>query len=143
MKKDNGNGKGEALEIKSELNELKNFIHSDESLDKAFKSNESLNAMRLMVLSDEGIIDNAMRYHIPSYRVMMAIALSVQRCVKHDYTQGIEFYRLLLAMMPARRGHRIDQLIDAISGERRWQQGGDKPGALNNMKEKFKSWASV
>jgi hypothetical protein len=129
-----GNGFNE-----NELKELESFIHSPDSTDKAFKNQEGLNALRLMVLSDPEFLDNAMRYDLPSSRLILAIAFSMQRCKKHGYTGGIEFYKMICALLPAKRGKRIDQLVDAIAGERKWKEG---MNSNNGLGDKIKNFVS-
>ncbi len=122
----------------TELEALKHFIHSEDSIDKAFKGQDSVNAMRLMVLLDPLFRDNVMRLDLPSYRIILAIAMSMQRCAKHSYKDGIAFYEILCGMMTSRKGKRIDKLIDAIAGERKWKEG---EGGQRGIMEKLKNWA--
>ena len=128
------NGSNDNLEIE----QIKEFIHSPNSQDNAFKNQEGLNALRLMVLSDPEFLDNAMRYDLPSSKLILAIAFSMQRCKKHGYAAGIEFYKTICALLPSKQGKRIDQLVDAISGEKRWKSG---VGGQQSIMDKVKNFA--
>lgn len=132
---DNGNNGNKGASF--ELDKLNEFIHSQDSTDKAFKNQDTLNALRLMVLSDPEFLDNAMRYDLPNSRTILAIALSMQKCIKHNYKDGINFYKVLCGLLPSKQGKRIDQMVDAIGGDRRWREG-DNKGFMDNMKQ----WAS-
>jgi len=117
--KDEGNGKGSPENIK----ELEEFVHSPESVDKAFKSQEAYNAIRMLILSDPEFLDNSMRYELPNNKVILAIAGYYKKCLKHDYTEGMEFIKLLCGLLTSRKGKRVDKLVEAIIGERKWKEG--------------------
>jgi hypothetical protein len=130
---DNGNGNGKL--DNSELEALNQFIHSGDSTDKAFKSQDTLNALRLMVMSDPEFIDNAMRLDTPSMAFILGLAVSVQQCKAHNFKDGEDFLKLLTSLLPSRHGKRIDQLIAAISGEKQWQQSGQGSGLMDKIKK--------
>ena len=120
-----------------DVEELKNFIHSQGSVDKAFASQDTVNVLRMMVLSDPNILDNAMRYDIPSLRMVLGLAMSIQECEDHDFQSGVEFFKLLCGLMPSRRGRRIEQLISAIAGQQAWEKREQTGGFF----DKAKNWA--
>lgn len=139
--KSNGNGKGQSFEAvldTKELKEWETFVHSPDSTAKAFHGQDTLNAIRLLVLSDPEFLDNTMRYDLPSSAVILAVALSISRCKQHNYSDGIEFWKLVCGLMTSKRGKRIAQLVEAIIGERKWNENqsggtiGDKMKAFAN-----------
>ena len=134
-KKEEGNGK---LSV-DEVRELETFVHSPDSTDKAFKSQEAYNAIRMLILSDEKFMDNSMRYELPSNKVILAIAGYYQKCLKHDYMEGMEFIKLLCGLLTSRKGKRVDKLVEAIIGERKWKegQGGGQGGGLSDKIKNF------
>jgi len=117
VNKDNGN------KDKTDLKELEDFVHSPDSTDKAFKTQEAYNAIRMLILSDPEFLDNSMRYELPSNRVILAIAGYYKKCSKHNYTGGMEFIKLLCGLLTSRRGKRVDKLVEAVIGERKWKEG--------------------
>lgn len=136
MVKNNNNGNGQLDD--AAIEELKKFIHSPDTTDKAFKNQDTLNAIRLVILSDPDILDNAMRYDIPSNRMILGLAVSLQQCQEHHYAGGENFYKMLLGLMPSRHGKRVDQLIEAIVGERKWKE----QSAQNGIANKIKGWVT-
>ena len=116
---DNGDkGKNEA-----KVADLEKFIHDQTSEDNAFRTSEQFNAIKILMTSEQLIEDNAMRYDIPSNAMILGVALSIQRCHDHDYQGGVEFWKLVLALMTSKKGKRTSQFVDAIIGEQRWKAG--------------------
>jgi len=134
MKRDNG--KGDTQEVTKVLDELNEFIHSPDSTDKAFKSQETFNAIRMMILSDEDIMANLMRYDLPNNRVILAMAGYIQKCKEHNYVEGVMFVMTLCGLLTARKGKRTDRFVDAIIGDRSWKEGQQGGG----MMERAKNW---
>jgi len=131
-----GNGKGDLQEVE----ELEKFIHSPDSTDKAFKSQEAYNAIRMLILSDPEFLDNSMRYELPNNRVILAIAGYYQKCLKHNYMEGMEFVKLLCGLLTSRKGKRVEKLVEAIIGERKWKEGQGAGG--QGVMDKLKNFAS-
>ena len=132
------NGKGDkdkSADVSTAVSQLSEFVHSPDSTDKAFKQQGDVNALRLMIMSDDDIIDNAMRYDLPNNRVILAIAGYIQKCVEHNYPEGIEFIKYLCGLLPSRKGRRISLFVDAIIGERKWKEGGQGGGAFDKVKK--------
>jgi len=117
---------------------LKDFIHSPDSTDKALKSGEQLNAMRMMLLMDERFKDNLLRLDFPSSRFILAVSLSMQRCMEHGYTNGMEWLEMICGMLPAKHAKRMEHFIDGMAGERRWREGGGQ--GQSGLMDKMKNW---
>jgi len=138
--KSNGNGKGQSLEAvlnTKELKEYEEFVHTPDSTEKAFRGQDTLNAIRLLVLSDPEFLDNTMRYDLPSSAVILAVALSISRCTQHNYQDGVEFWKLVCGLMTSKRGKRISQLVEAIIGERKWNENQAGSGGIGDKMKAF------
>jgi len=129
------NGKGDLSQYSVE--EIGKFVHSEQSMDKAFKAQDPMNAVRMMILSDEEFLDNAMRYDLPSTRMVLGVSVSIQECNEHGYQGGIDFYKYFCGLLPSKHGKRIGLFVDAIIGERKWKEGsfqGNGGGGLEKVK---------
>lgn len=134
--KDKDNGKGELdRQTLAELKELQELLHSPDSTDKAFKSQEVFNAIKMLVLPDDELMENSMRLFLQSNRLILAIAGYYHLCEEHGYESGKKWVRLLCALLTSRKGLRVEQFVDSIIGERKWKEA-HGPGLM----ERAKNW---
>lgn len=112
----------------------------ENSINKGFSSQEVLNAIRLLILSDPEILDNSMRYSIPDRQFAVAAASYIRKCEAHGYTDGVKQVKMQLGLMTSIRGQRVDKLVAAIIGEREFAS--EKPknaaGILDKIKGMYK-----
>ena len=115
--------------------ELEAYL-GDGSIDKAFKSQDVLNAIRMIILQDKEIMENSMRYNLPNRRWCIAAASYVRKCVEHGYNKGIDQVMMQLGFMTSIGGERIKQLVTAVIGEQKWQQGKGN-GMIDKIKKLY------
>ena len=119
------------------LEELDKFIHSEGSTDKAFKSQDAANALKLIALRQEGgLPDGAMLVDLPSNRFALGLASAYQGCKEHNYQAGIDYLENLVHCLASVKGKRVGIISDTIIGERRWKQTNEQEG----IGQKFKNW---
>ena len=116
-----------------DLSQLANFIHSTDSTEKAFKASDNTNAINLMYLTDAEFMNNLMRLDLPNNQVILAMAGIFKKCKAHNYTDGMEWLQVLMSLLTSRRAKRTNQVVEAITGDRKWkEQGGN--GAMDALK---------
>lgn len=120
---------------KSELQKLDEFIHSQGSTDKAFATQEQLNAIHMMLLPDGDMKNNTWRYDLPTMKMAFALAVLYAECDNHDFKKGKEFCDLLAGYMVSVKARRMNQFVDGLIGERRWRDGNQQ-----GMIQKAKDW---
>ncbi len=129
-----GNGHSELT--KEQIDALGAFVHSPESTDKAFKNQDMLNAIRMIILADPDIMENVFRYNIPDRRFACAAASYHRKCKEHNYNDGINQLMMQLGLMGSIGEARIKHLVQAVIGDREWKDNQNKGFA-----DKFKNWA--
>lgn len=140
-----GNGKTEVAKteqagvpgVDAEIKAKEAFLDTS-SFEKAFKTQDVLNAIRLIILQDENFIDNAMRYNIPNRRFAVAAASYYRKCLKHGYTEGIEQLKMQLGLMTAIGEKRMLLLVEAVIGERKFKDNGQ---GVSGLADQIKNWA--
>jgi hypothetical protein len=135
---DKNNG-SKAQMTKEDIEELSAFL-GEGSIDKAFKNQDTLNAIRMIILQDPELMDNSMRYKIPSKRFAVAAASYVRKCEEHHYQPGIDQVKMMLGLMTSVGGERINKLVEAIGANKNFQEGRsggfvDKIKSLYNKNE--------
>jgi len=129
MTKNNGDEKVTAEQL--------NAMLGPTSIDNAFANKDVLNAIRMIIMSDEKIMDNVMRYNIPSRRYAVAAASYLRKCDEHDYVKGTDQIKMQLGLMTSIGESRIKDLVTAVIGERKWQEGSDGSGGLREKMGKI------
>lgn len=131
MAEDNGQNGGDAT---AELAELEALLSSDSS-DKAFKSQDVLNAIRLIILPDEEMEQNAWRYRMPNKRYCVAAASYYRKNLRHNNTDGNKQLMLLLGFFNSIGESRMNQLVRAVIGDAQYKSGnqGSFTGALEKL----------
>jgi hypothetical protein len=132
VSKDKGNGKVNASE-----DEITALLKNN-SIDNAFANKDVVNAIRMIIMSDKEIMDNVMRYNIPSKRFAVAAASYIRKCDEHGYVKGIDQIKMQLGLMTSIGEKRINDLVTAVIGERKWQEGQQNGGGgmLKNIANK-------
>lgn len=123
--------------VDKEIQKLEEILSTD-STDKAFRSQEVLSAIRMIILSDPEIMDNAMRYALPDKRYCVAAASLWRKLKKHNYDDGIEQLKLLLGLLCSVKGDRINRLVEAVIGEQKVKA---QSGSFSAASDKIKQWA--
>ena len=133
MEKKQGNGHKETS--LPEIQQLEAIL-GEGTIDKALKSQEVMNAIRMLILSDPDIMDNAMRYDIHDRRTCVAAASLYQKHKNHSYNDGVEELMLLLGLFTSIRGKRVNILSDTVIGERKFGQNQGE-GLLDKTKKQI------
>ena len=131
--KDNGQGSLTDIE-KAELEK----IVGEGSIDKALKAKDDAGtAVKYIMTTDgEDLLANALRFDIKDYRSVIAFASLSSKCIRHGYTEGENELKLILGLLPAIRGKRVNIFSDTVIGERK-----NFSGQQSNWGEKIKQWA--
>jgi len=124
----NDTGLGEIQQLESILKEG--------SIDKALKSQDTLNALRMLIMSDPEILDNAMRYDVKDYRSCVAAASLHQKHKKHGFEGGVDELKLLFGLAASIKAKRVNIFSDTVIGERKFGQGGSE-GLLDRTKKQI------
>lgn len=136
--KDRGNQGDKGDKGKQEVvDAVTEFLNTD-SVDKAFKSQDVLNAIRMIILADEEIMANVMRYSVPDRRFAVAAASYYTKCRKHSDRDGEEELKLLLGLLCSIGNTRINKLVEAVIGE---QRGKDGDASMRGFQDKIKKFA--
>lgn len=142
--KDKNNGKkaGDATLTFSleQIKEMEEVAHSPDSTEKAFSLSDAVNAIRMIILQDEGLIANSMRYNLPSRSYAVASAVLYSKNKAHNDKEGNDELQLLLGLYCSVGEQRINKLIEAVIGERKWQTQGQ---GFSGLADKIKNFAGV
>lgn len=101
------------------------------TIDDAFKDQDMLNALRMIIMSDKDIEQMVMRYNLPSRQFAVAVASLWRKYEAKEYEIGKRQILILLGLMASVGNQRINDLVHAITAEKK--QSGD-------MGERFKNW---
>ncbi len=133
MSKNGGSEKQTKAEVEN-YEQLKEFIHTQGSTDKAFSSTDTNNALKIMMTSEKEFLDNAMRYDLPSNRIVLALAFEYGRYKEHGFEEGINFLMLLCGLLTSKKGKRIQIMSDTVIGERKFKENTSGNGLWNKAK---------
>jgi hypothetical protein len=129
-----------SLISETEKEQLKALL-GEGTVDKAFKTTDQMNALRMLIMSDPEILDNAMRYHIRGgYRYVVAMASLIAKCKENNYTQGEEELKLILGFTVSINGEGRKLFSDTIIGERK-NFGNQESGGFQGIADKIKKAA--
>ena len=118
-----------------DVEKVKAAIQGADSPTQAFKSQDVVNAMEILMKQDKDFLDNTFRYDVPSGKVALCASIIVQRCTEHDYENGLLWLKYLLGLTASVHGKRVNVFSDTVIGERRWKEGIRGQGFFNKAKE--------
>jgi len=102
----------------AELDAITAFLGGD-TIDKAFGSQDFINALRMLILSDPDIMQMVFRFRVPSRRHAIAQAVLWRQYEDHGYTKGLKQLQLLFGFQSNINDERINALVQAITAEKR------------------------
>lgn len=113
----NGHGNGKSLTDQ----EAKDLIaHMDDNtINNAYKTDQSFNAAKVIVTVEDEMIKNAFRFHHPSKAYSDAAVSLIFKFEEIKYQEGINFVLSLCANTASVHGNRMKEFVNAITGGER------------------------
>jgi hypothetical protein len=137
MSDKNGNGHVDEEELAlTTKEESPKALLNKGSLQGLFSTPEGHDNARLLLTPGKDIEALAMRSSPPSKRFLLAMNISLQRCIEHNNLTGIAFYRGILAGLPGVKDKRAQMFSDTLTGAQTFARGGG-----DGMIQKAKKWA--
>lgn len=131
--KSNGNGAKQLPEIIDEK-AAEYAVIDDSTTDKAFKQQDTLNALNVLVKLEEEYILNATRLDIPNSAFSIAAADYITKCIAHGYEEGANRLMLQMGLMTSIKGKRIEITKQAIIGDRQFRENTSGKGLIDKIK---------
>lgn len=116
----------------TELEKLEQAYLKPDTTDKAVKAQDVLNAIRMIILSDDDAYQMVFRYNMPSQRFCAAAAMAYTVYDEHGDTAMKNYMKLYLGYLRSKGGEAIKDLVQAVTAEKRQEKQG--------MGDKFSSW---
>ena len=112
---------GDKAATEDQYANLQSFVSGPDMVDKAFRQQDVVTAVQMLVDPGGDINNLTMRGDFPDAQFLKAAARHLARCRYFHYKEGEEELKFIVAGYPGIKGKRADMLVHAVVGERKQQ----------------------